>query len=137
MKKSKKENLKIAKKFFKISLRNDNLDSAKVKTVVSEIKKSYKSAALGVLKSYLAIVQNKMRRQTLIIESAQSISNQVVQRLKKNFERNTSERILTQVKQNPTIIGGLRITLNDMQWDYSIKGKIDQMKEHLNERYSS
>jgi len=137
MKKSNKENEKIAKKFFKMSLSDNKLDSSKVRTVVSEIKKSYKSAALGVLRSYLSFVQGKIRLQTLAIESSHSLNNQVVQRLKNGFEKKTSEKILTQVRQNPNLIAGLRITLNDMQWDYSIKGKIDQMKEHLNERYSN
>lgn len=137
MKKSKKENLKIAKKFFKISLSNNSLDSSKIRTVVSEIKKSYKRAAAGVLKSYLSILQKKIRSQTLTIESAQSLNSNVVQKLKRSFEKKYHEKIMTRLKQNPHILGGLKITLDDTQWDYSIKGKIDQMKEILNERYSS
>ena len=137
MKKTKKENLKTAKKFFKVSLSNSNIDGSKVKTVVSEIKKSYKSAAVDILKSYLAIMQNKIRKQTLTIESAQTLNSNVISRLKRNFEKKSSEKIAPQVKQNASILGGLKITLDDTQWDYSIKGKIDQMKETLNEQYSS
>lgn len=137
MKKSKKENLKTAKKFFKISLSDNNLDASKVKTVVNEIKGSYKSARVDILKSYLSIVQRKIRKQTLSVESTQHLNSSVVAKLKKDFERKTPEKITTQVKQNPSILGGLRITLNDTQWDYSVKGKIEQMKEIVNERYSN
>ncbi len=137
MKKSKKENLKIAKKFFKISLSNNDLDRAKIKIVVGEIKKLYKRAAVGILKSFVTIMQNKIRRQTLTIESTQSLNNNVVAKLKRCFEKKSPEKITLQLKQNPNILGGLKITLDDTQWDYSIKGKIDQMKEILNERYSS
>ncbi len=137
MKKSKKENLKIAKKFFKISLSNNDLDRAKIKIVVGEIKKLYKRAAVGILKSFVTIMQNKIRRQTLTIESTQSLNNNEVAKLKRSFEKKSPEKITLQLKQNPNILGGLKITLDDTQWDYSIKGKIDQMKEILNERYSS
>lgn len=137
MKKSKKENLKIAKKFFKISLSNNDLDRAKIKIVVGEIKKSYKRAAVGILKSFVTIMQNKIRRQTLTIESTQSLNNNEVAKLKRSFEKKSPEKITIQLKQNPNILGGLKITLDDTQWDYSIKGKIDQMKDILNERYSS
>lgn len=137
MKKSKKENLKIAKKFFKISLSNNDLDRAKIKIVVGEIKKLYKRTAVGILKSFVTIMQNKIRRQTLTIESTQSLNNNEVAKLKRSFEKKSPEKITTQLKQNPNILGGLKITLDDTQWDYSIKGKIDQMKEILNERYSS
>ncbi len=137
MKKSKKENLKLAKKFFKISLSNNDLDRAKIKIVVGEIKKLYKRAAVGILKSFVTIMQNKIRRQTLTIESTQSLNNNEVAKLKRSFEKKSPEKITLQLKQNPNILGGLKITLDDTQWDYSIKGKIDQMKEILNERYSS
>lgn len=137
MKKSKKENLKIAKKFFKISLSNNDLDRAKIKIVVGEIKKLYKRTAVGILKSFVTIMQNKIRRQTLTIESTQSLNNNEVAKLKRSFEKKSPEKITLQLKQNPNILGGLKITLDDTQWDYSIKGKIDQMKEILNERYSS
>lgn len=137
MKKSKKENLKIAKKFFKISLSNNDLDRAKIKIVVGEIKKLYKRAAVGILKSFVTIMQNKIRRQTLTIESTQSLNSNEVAKLKRSFEKKSPEKITIQLKQNPNILGGLKITLDDTQWDYSIKGKIDQMKDILNERYSS
>lgn len=137
MKKSKKENLKIAKKFFNISLSNNDLDRAKIKIVVGEIKKLYKRAAVGILKSFVTIMQNKIRRQTLTIESTQSLNSNVVAKLKQSFEKKSPEKITIQLKQNPNILGGLKITLDDTQWDYSIKGKIDQMKDILNERYSS
>lgn len=137
MKKSKKENLRIAKKIFKLSLSKNDLDESKITIVVSEIKKSYKSAAIGILKSYLTILQNKIRRQTLVIESAQSLNTNIVDKLKNSFEKRFNEKITTQVKQNPNILGGLKITLENTQWDYSIKGKLDQMKEFINEQYSN
>ena len=137
MKKSKKENLKIARKLFKISLSNNDLDKSRIKAVVDEIKKSYKKAALGVLKSYLSIVQRKIQRQTLIVESAQLLGSNEIMRLKDSFEKKSSEKITAKLIQNPSILGGFKITLDDNQWDYSIRGKIDRMKETLNERYSS
>lgn len=137
MKKSKKENLKIARKLFKISLSNNDLDRSRIKAVVDEIKKSYKKAALGVLKSYLSIVQRKIQRQTLIVESAQLLGSNEIMRLKDSFEKKSSEKITAKLIQNPSILGGFKITLDDNQWDYSIRGKIDRMKETLNERYSS
>lgn len=137
MKKSKKENLKIANKLFKISLSNNDLDRSKIKAVVDEIKKSYKKAAIGVLKSYLSIVQKKIQRQTLVVESAQLLGSNEIMTLKESFEKKSSEKITTKLKQNLNILGGFKITLDDTQWDYSIRGKIDRMKETLNERYSS
>ena len=137
MKKSKKETLKIARKLFKISLSNNDLDKSRIKAVVDEIKKSYKKVAIGILKSYFSIVQKKIQRQTLIVESDRLLDSNEIMRLKGSFEKKSSEKITTKLIQNPSILGGLKITLDDTQWDYSIRGKIDRMKETLNEQYSS
>ncbi|OGY28298.1 MAG: hypothetical protein A2Z42_01320 [Candidatus Woykebacteria bacterium RBG_19FT_COMBO_43_10] len=137
MKKNTKENLKIAKQYFKASFSKENLDIRKVRALVGHIKKSSKGNALNILKIYLSLLNKYFQERTVIVESAGDISKNVVEKIRRNFERSEGRKLDIKLKKNPQVLGGLRVTLSDTQWDYSLKGKINQMKEALSDRYSN
>ena len=137
MKKSRKDNLKIAKKFLKISSVDTHLDEARIKKVVRAIKEGYKSASVGILETYATLLKKQIQKNKIVVEADQTLSESQLKDLKTSFEKISNQKLTAEQEQNSNILGGIKVTLDDTQWDYSIKGKIDQMKEVLNERYSS
>lgn len=127
MRKNKKEVLKIAKKFFKESLNHENLAVKNIRL----IKKNYKGAALNVLKAYLDLVRRHQNAQTLTIESADRINHRLTVEFLKSFERKADKKLDLKTKTNPMLISGVRVTLGDNQWDFSLRNRLDQLKEAL------
>ena len=128
---SKKEITKIAKKLFQASFTKDNLDQTKVRENIQLVKKIYKSLSLVILKAYLTLLKQHLARETLLIETPDRLTPRYIEEVKDFFEKKTGKSLQTTFKQNPAILGGLKITLADNQWDFSVKGKITQLKEAL------
>lgn len=137
MKKSQKENLKIAKQFFKTSFSKDTLDIIRIRAIVKEIKRTHKGRALEILRSYEKLLNRYILDRTITIEAAESLDQNTIEQIRNHFEKKIGSSLDTEFRKNPLILAGIRITLADTQWDYSIKGKIDQIKEALVGKYSS
>jgi F0F1-type ATP synthase delta subunit len=137
MKKSKKENLLIAKLLFKESFLGKDLSTSKIRSNVRKIKKGYKSSAIEILKIYSLLLNRYLLGRTIVIESTEEIEKFLVNKIRTHFEKITGRSLEAKVKKSQEVLGGIRVTLSDTQWDYTVKGKINQMKEVLSGRYSS
>ena len=129
--KSKKEITKIAKKLFQESFTNQRLDTPKIRTNINLIKKYYKTRALEVLRVYFHLLKASLDKETLVIEAADMLPNNDVKQIQNYFEKRTGGSLGIKFQQNPLLLGGLKVTLGDTLWDFSVKGKISQMKEVL------
>jgi len=131
MKKSKKENIKIAKTMFKNSLDQSLINQKKIPSLVTKVKLEYKSSALAILKEYLKLVERYEKAQTLLVETSSDIQKPILEKIKKTFEKKFRKSLQMQVLKKPDLITGLKVTLDDTQWDYSLKNRIEQMKEAI------
>lgn len=129
MKRSKKENIKVAKNMFKDSLDKGLLNRAKIQPLIARVKLEYKSSALAVLKEYLKIVERYQKSQMLFIEISSEIQDSSLKEIRKTLEKRFHKSLQIQVLKNPSLIAGLKVTLDDTQWDYSLKNRLEQMKE--------
>ncbi|OGY26172.1 MAG: hypothetical protein A2Z24_00875 [Candidatus Woykebacteria bacterium RBG_16_44_10] len=137
MKKIKTENQKAAKKFFRDSFTNNKLDVRKVRKHIQAAKNIYKSSTLGIIKSYLALIKRHLQNNTVVIETAEKLDQKKVATIQTHFAKKLDKKLEARIVQNPNIFAGLRITLGDNQWDYSAKGKLNQIREFLHGKYSS
>jgi len=137
MKKSKTENQKLAKQIFRNSFTNNKLDPKKVREHIHTTKDLYKSNTLVILKNYLALINRHLRSNTLVIETAEKLDQKKVATIRNHFDKSIGKKLETNLVQNPSIFAGLKITLGDNQWDYSTKGKLNQIRETLRDKYSS
>ncbi len=137
MKKSKTENQKTAKQIFRNSFTNNKFDPKKVRKHIHTAKNLYKSNTLAILKNYLTMINRHLRSNTIVIETAEKLDQKKVATIRNYFEKNRGEKLETNLIQNPSIFAGLKITLGDNQWDYSTKGKLNQIRKTLHDKYSS
>lgn len=135
MKLSKKGNLKMAKKFFHASFTSRKLDLTKVRKNMKIAKIKFRSNALGILKAYVNLLKTYLAKETLTLEAASQVHPRYVDEIKRHFEKIEGKSLRVKQLSNPTLLGGLRVSLGDTQWDYSTKGKIEEIKEALGGRY--
>ena len=135
MKTSKKEVLKLAKKLLSASFTGRKLDEAKVRKNSAFIKKTAKSASLPILKLYLRLIRRFLEAETLLIESTRNLSPNQISSLKKYFEKSSGKSLSVETKIDPALLGGLKVTLGNTQWDLSVERKINQIREAFSGRY--
>lgn len=135
MKLSKKEGVKVAKKMYLTSFSNQQVDIIRVRKNIQTVKTKFKSDALSVLKSYLKLLKAHSAKETIIIEAAGKLHPRYIGDIKSHFEKNEGKSLQVKQLSNPKLLGGIRVSLGDTQWDYSARGKIEKIKEVLGGGY--
>lgn len=136
MKTNKKEILKIAKKLFSSSFTNQEIDIHKVRKSIQIIKRANKRDVVTILKIYLNLMRTFLAKKTLIIESVDKLHPRYIKSLTNYFERSYKTSLDVRTQLNKALLGGLRISLGDTQWDFSVSEKINQIKETVNARHN-
>lgn len=131
MKQGKKNSTKIAKILFGESLTHQKLDRQKIKSHIQKVKVDYKKSALEILKVYFALIKRYQKEKTLVIESANQLKGDWRDEIKSYFKKTKGYDLDVQFITNPKLLGGLKVTQSDWQWDFSVKGKIVRLKEVL------
>ena len=131
MKKNRKEIQKTAKNLFKMSFKKEVLKKETVLGIVDFVKNFYKAAAFDILKAYTHLIQNFEKNRTIEVEVANTTDQGDVEEIRSHFEQEYGKKLTSTLRTNSALLGGLRVTLGDDQWDFSTKGKINKMKEAL------
>ncbi len=123
---------KIAKKLFKGSLNRDHsLNPQKVQAVISFIKQQPPHQALNLLKAYLALAKVHLKNQVLNIETSQKLTKAEIMTFKNLFLKKNYPIQEVVVKENPSIIAGLRINIGSNLWDLTIRGRLANFRKSL------
>lgn len=86
--------------------------------------------AISALSRLTKGLRRQLDRQTLVIESTDSLSMPQVRKIEKNM-KNQFGVLKTEVKLNPGLLGGLKLKVGDTIFDYSLKNSIKQLKEGI------
>ncbi|OGY27365.1 MAG: hypothetical protein A2864_00580, partial [Candidatus Woykebacteria bacterium RIFCSPHIGHO2_01_FULL_39_12] len=112
------------------------IDIHKVRKSIQIIKRANKRDVVTILKIYLNLMRTFLAKKTLIIESVDKLHPRYIKSLTNYFERSYKTGLNVQTQLNKALLGGLRISLGDTQWDLSISEKINQIKETVNARHN-
>jgi F-type H+-transporting ATPase subunit delta len=66
-----------------------------------------------------------------VVQTAFAVSETELQSLKDKLEARFGEKLEIRVMEEPSLIGGVRVTVGDNVLDASIKGSIEKMKQAL------
>lgn len=118
---------KLTVKLAQNSFKGDNLDETKVKLFVKDLSKLSRPLAIYALMSYLKQVKNILKSKTLEIESEEKLDKSQIEIINKTFAK--SYKILkVEFLVNPLLLGGVKVRVGDMVYDYSLKNNLDQLK---------
>src|SRR3989344_5169336 len=104
---AKRKIAKIAKIMFKNSLKNGQLDNGQIRSIVSKFVKLKPEGFLKILKAYEKLIETKIAREEIIIESTSPL------------DKNQEKEILTRTKA--------KITHGDWIYEASLDAKLKQL----------
>lgn len=110
------------------SFTNGKADEAFINMVTSSLKKLNLTESLQTLNLYLKGLKRKIVENTLTVESAVTLSSTEINSVKKMLNR---EVFAVEQKINSSLLGGLRLRIGDETIDFSLKSKINQVKERI------
>lgn len=84
-----------------------------------------------ILKMALDIIQANDHVKEVVVESATPLTKEQIDKLTKMLKKKTGDKALIKTKVNKELIGGIKITIENDIFDYSIKDKIDDMKTKI------
>jgi F0F1-type ATP synthase delta subunit len=77
-------------------------------------------------KDLLREVSRRTRAEMRQLEYAGVLSHSSVERLEKTFSQKIGQRIQFTCHNNPHLIGGIRITIGDRRWEYTVRSMLNQ-----------
>lgn len=117
-----------AKKLFKKSLAEDQVDPKKVKAIVENLKELQPKRLLEIYLSYLNLIELKIEDGTAYIETPLSPdkvwANDIEKEIKSKFPQVTQIRFLV----NPHLIAGLKVKIADMVYENSFQAKLETIR---------
>lgn len=122
--------LKIVKQLIEASFSGEKIIEDKVINAIKVLKNLPQSKAIFAMNEYLVGLKRKEREHTMYIETAISLSDATVNKMRKVVEKKVKiSKVLVNI--NPEILGGFKLKIGDEIWDESIQGKIQQVKEAI------
>lgn len=118
---------KLAAKYVNYTHQKGKANEAEILKILGDLKTLPRSQAIYIISKFLKGARKRKGETTLLIESAIPLSKNEQQNIVKKLQK---EHVITEVKQviKPDILGGFKVTIGDTVLDYSLAGKISQLK---------
>ena len=123
-----KKQKRIAKVLFKRSLdARGQLAESKVRQILAQLARARPQGMLGILKAYRRLIEAQLKKEKVEIEMAQP---QKSKRFEKLILRKPGARQIN-LKTNPNMVVGAKITHGDWIWEESLDAKLKQLTTNI------
>ena len=113
-----------AKALWRLCLVGGSLDEERARVVVDQLIESRQAGAPGVLKQFVRLVKLDRARRSARIESASPLDADVKAAVEAVVARRYGRAVTTTFAVDPTLIGGMRLTIGSDVYDGSIKAAL-------------
>ena len=127
--KSTRQQQREAKRLFRLCQVNGALDEARVRRVVQRVIDS--GGSLEVLSRFQRLVRLDREAHSARVESATPLSADVRTSIESGLTRLYGAGIVTSYAENPSLLGGVRVTVGSDVWDGSIQGRLAELEERF------
>lgn len=114
----------MAKTMFRNSLKNGFVDSHLVSKNIAQITKSKPQGLIGILRMYKRFLLEKLKLETVIVETAVSPAKQK-QMEKEILQKTNAKKVV--FKNSPEMVFGARIINGDWIHENSLQSKLNQL----------
>lgn len=118
-----------ARRLFRECVPNGKLDEARVREVVRLVAEQKPRGYLGILTQFQKLVKLEDARRTATIESATTLSPEYQAKVQADLTKVYGDGLMFQYKQNPALLGGLRIKVGGDVYDGSVEGRLAALTE--------
>lgn len=83
------------------------------------------------LKAFHSAVVRELHKDTLIVESAEELPEEVLQQVVSGFRREEGRALHVVRRVNPDLIAGIRVRLGDTVYDASLSSNLNQLASRI------
>ncbi len=119
-----------AKKLFKLSVVNGQLDESRVRETVDALCTQKPRNYLAIATRLLKLVEIEVEQNSVSVTSAVALPDQGAAAFAA-LERKFGPALQKNYTINPALIGGLRVQRGSDVWDDSIRGRLNTLRQNL------
>ena len=120
-----------AKRLFRLCVVDNRLAEDRVRQVVQQVIAAERPGGLKVLSRFQRLVRLKREAHSAKVESSSPLSADVRTQIESELARMYGRGLLMSYADNPTLVGGVRITVGSDVYDGSIKGRLMALSERF------
>ena len=117
-----------ARELFTISIVNGRLDTSRLNSVFDEVAEKKPRNYMPILKELTRLVRLEMASHHAVIESATPLEPARAREYEAGLKSRFGE-LTTEFRENPALIGGLRVQIGSDVWDGSIQARLEAIKQ--------
>lgn len=127
-----KANSRVAKRLARLVVEGGEASVAEIRPALEKLL-SGRSAAdrKAFLKTFHTAVVRELQKDTLTIESAEELPEEVLQQVISGFEREDGRSLHIIKKVNPALIAGMRVRLGDTVYDASLSNNLNRLSARI------
>jgi F-type H+-transporting ATPase subunit delta len=129
--KPKKRFRRVARQLFQLTVVDGRVDDDRARQVARRLKGGTERGSLAVLSEFLRLVRIDRALHTALIESAQPLADDVRRDVEAQLTKTHGGDLGISVAINPSLIGGMRITVGSSVYDGSVRGRLDALERLL------
>ena len=120
-----------AKRLFRLCVVDNRLAEDRVRQVVQQVIAAERPGGLKVLSRFQRLVRLNREAHSAKVESSSPLSADVRTQIESELARMYGRGLLMSYADNPTLVGGVRITVGSDVYDGSIKGRLMALSERF------
>ena len=120
-----------AKKLVELSKEDKVVTEAKVTEVLGALKQVNHRHHLTILKAYLNYLRREIALQTAVVSAPAKISEENLKAIETHFTREYNRPIQAVLKQDESLIAGVRIRIGDDVYDASVASYLQRLAENI------
>lgn len=120
---------KQAKTALKNSLKNGLLDEALVKEQIERLKETKTSQRLALLRLYARLLRHRLSEEVLIVTTSFEVEEPLRSEIANSLQEKFDKKLRLSFEIDPAILGGIKVQKQDTIYDFSIYGKLAQLRE--------
>ncbi len=118
-----------AKVLFRACMVNGVMDEARVRDVVQKVVAAKPRGFFGILNHFQRLVKLELDRRSARIESAVPLGADLQSGVQSNLSRVYGPGLMFDFRQNPALIGGMRIKVGSDVYDGSVQARLNALVE--------
>ena len=120
-----------ARQLFQFCVIDGSLDETRARDVVQKLISAGRPGALHVVSRLQRLLRLDRTRHSADVRSAAPLPSDVRTRLEENVTRVYGRGVVTSFAEDPSLIGGVRITIGSDVYDGSVKGRLTALESRF------
>ena len=121
----------LAKKLVVLSKEGEVVTEARVTEVLDALKQVSHRHHLTILKTYLNYIRCEIALQTAVVSASTQLSEDSLKAIEVHFTKEYERPISAVLKQDESLIAGIRVRIGDDVYDASVAGYLQRLAENI------